>query len=281
MALTVVSAVVVAAVVAAGVVGLGRVLGARRGPGGSLPWWTAAAVGLAYAAGHLGVARPRYPFAEVTDRLPLLALAAAALAAFEAARPRGFAVKAVGRVPLAGLTLWLILGPVVTAGEVEPEMKTRLAVSAAAALAAWACVEALAARPVGPEVACALLVTAGGAAVALVLSHSLVLGQLAVALAAALAGARLAARGGWPAGYVPAALAVLTGLVLEGHVYASLPGAPALLLAAAPASAWLARLGPVRRRGAWAVASAATLAALVPVGVAVGLAVSASPGDGY
>jgi hypothetical protein len=274
-------AVALPAAVAAWVVALGRVLGRRRDPSGGGPWWAASAVGLAYLAGHVAVARPAVPPADVTDRIPWLALAATALALFEAFRSPGLPARAVGRSLLAVLTLWLVLGPVLAAGDLSREMAVTLAASAAVALLAWADLEALAAWAAGADVARALLITAAGAGPALLLSGSAVLGQLGAALAAALAAAWLATRGRPPAGAVPVAAALLTALVLEGHVYAALPGASALLLAAAPAGVWLTRLGPVRRLGPRAVAALGSAAVLVPVAVAVGLAVSSSPSTEY
>ena len=79
--MTVCLAVIVSAAVAAGVVGLGRVLGRRVGPG-----FAASGVGLAYVAGQVAAARPAIPPADVTDRIPWLALAATGIEAADLAR---------------------------------------------------------------------------------------------------------------------------------------------------------------------------------------------------
>jgi hypothetical protein len=267
-------ALLVPAVVAAAVVGLGRVAGAGRGGA----WWAATAVGLAYFAGHVAIRRPPIPPVEVTDQLLWLALAAAGLALIEAAWPGRRLIRIVGRPLLAALTLWLVLGPAARAGELK-----RVAVVwlTASALAAWADLEVLAALDRGGEVFRALLVTAAGSAVAMVLSGSIVVGMLALALMSALAAARLAAWPGPLAGFLPPAAAVLTGLLLDGFVYASLHVPSALLLAAAPAASWLTRLGPLRKLGPRSAAVLQTVAVLIQVAVAVGLAFQASAADEY
>ena len=73
------------------------------------------------------------------------------------------------------------------------------------------------------------------------------------------------------------AVAVLTALVLEGYVYASLPLPSALLLAAAPGAAWLTRVSPSRRLGPWASAAIGVVVVFAPVCLAVGIAASLSP----
>ena len=64
--------------------------------------------------------------------------------------------------------------------------------------------------------------------------------------------------------------------MLEGYVYASLPASVALLLSMAFAMSWVTRLGPARRLGPWAYATLGAVAVMIPVGIAVGLAVKAS-----
>jgi hypothetical protein len=267
-------AVLVPTVIGAVAVGLGRLRGGRlksEGDGG-LPWWTAAAVGIAYVAGHLAVSRPALPPVDVTDRVPLVALAAAALAAAEAA----WRATVTGRVLLAALVIGLVLGPVATADGLEREAVIRLAAALAVAAVAWANVEDLAARTDGADLVRALVITSVGAGLSLLLSGSAVLGQLGLALAAALAASWLAA-GRPPAGAVSTTTAILTALVLIGFVYASLPATSAVLLASAPAAVWPTRLGPFRRLNPWTTAFLNTAAVMVPVAVAVGLAVAGSP----
>lgn len=186
---------------------------------------------------------------------------------------RGPLERVVGRVLLASLTLGLVLAPVVGNGA----SSGWLFAPAAIVLAAWANVELPAARGDGSDAYRSLLVTAGGAGLVLLLSGSAVLGQLGVALTAALVAAGVASGMRTPLGFAPAGAAVLVGLVLTGFVYGSLPAPSAFLLAAAPATAWLSRIGPARRFGPWATAALVA----VPVGAAVALAVSASPAFDY
>jgi hypothetical protein len=275
--LTAVSAVLLPAAVAAVVVALGRVLGKRSGTAEASPWWTASAVGLAYLAGHLAVARPSIPPIDVTDRIPFLALAAAVVAAVEAAAKPGPRVRAAVRFVLVALALGLILGPVIGAGDIPREVVVWLSASVAVALVAWIDLEALIARPRGADVLRALILTSGGASVALMIAESAVLCLLAAALTAALTAAWVVARGAFHQGHLSTAVAVLTALVLEGFVYATLPATSAALLAAAPAATWVTRLGPLRRLGPWSSATLGAVAVLVPIGLAAWLAVSPSP----
>ena len=258
-------AVLLPAMVAAGVVGLARRFGRW--------WWSASAVGLASSAAHLALARPAFPPSDVTDRVFFIALAAVALAVFEAARRLGSPGRIAGRALLAALTLGLVLGPVIG----NEALTVRLVASAVVALAAWANVEALAARGDASAAFGALLVTAAGAGLVLLLSGSAVLGQLGVALSAALAGAWLSSGFRTPEGFAPAGSAVLVALLVIGFVYASLPGLSALGLAVAPAAAWVVEVCPARRWNPWARAALGAAALAIPIGVAVALAISASP----
>jgi hypothetical protein len=117
--------------------------------------------------------------------------------------------------------------------------------------------------------------------VAAVLSGSAVVGFLSLALASALGAAWLVAPRAPSGGSVTTAAAVLAALVLVGFEYASLPAASALLIAAAPAAAWLTRPGPVRRLNPWARGVIEAVAVLVPIGVAVAIAARESPPYGY
>jgi len=70
---------------------------------------------------------------------------------------------------------------------------------------------------------------------------------------------------------------VLTALVLEGDIYASMPPWSALLLAAAPVGTWITRTEPLRGKQGISATVPGTIAVLVPVGLAVGWAAASSP----
>jgi hypothetical protein len=267
-----------AAAVAASLVGwLGRRLG--------VAWGGAAAVALALGAGelaaHLANARPAFPPIDVTDRIPWLVLTALLLGLCESIRPAPGWARWENRLLLVLLTLGLLLGPVL-----GPDWPTRSDLLRQGGLAllllvGWANLEALAARRSTATVGPAVLVVAAGAGAALLLSGSLVLGQIGLGLASALGAVWLLScwmpglslgRGG-----VPVLVATFGALLIDGQVYAFLPRSSALILAAAPLMAWVASVGPARRLAGWKAALLGAFATLVPTAVAVGLAVAASP----
>jgi hypothetical protein len=139
-----------------------------------------------------------------------------------------------------------------------------------------------AARRAGPRpFLAALAVTAGAAAASCVVSGWMLLGQAAGGLAAAAAACFLLA-GRFPAsaaGAVPVAALLLGGILLDGSLYAELPRASAVLLAAAPLGAWApAPRGEVRplRAALLRVGLVALLA-----GAALAVAVACSPPMDY
>ena len=265
-------AAIVPAVVAAAVVGVGRAVGGRGGA-----WLAASAVGLGYVAGHFGVARPAFPPVEVTDRIPWLALAASALAVFEAMRTPGTVARGMGRSVLAVLTLWLILGPVVAASGLSKS----LVISGLVALAAWVNLEALAAKPGGHDVLRSLLITAAGAGIVLLVSGSAVPGfsergagvgdgrGLARRLGEANRGPR-PRRGGRADG---------AWCLKVTFTPRSRPPAPCCWRPHLRPAGWHVS-APLRRLGPWASVALGTVAVLVPVGIAVGLSLAwASPSE--
>lgn len=120
-----------------------------------------------------------------------------------------------------------------------------------------------------------LLISCGGTAVALMLSGSLLLGQLAAILAAAtfgsvILGLRHLTLG---KGVAPVVATLLFALLVSGYFFAELPAQSALLLAVAPALA-LARTGKLPVLPAMAVRTGLVAAAVV---IALIIAYLASP----
>jgi hypothetical protein len=271
-------------IVARVVLALAMVVARKRGaPAEGVRWGVVLGVGAGDLVLHLGPAwRPAFPPIDVIDRTPWLALAATIFALLA---PGAAWVRRGGLVLLAALVFVVILGPVLPETSSTRAGLAWLGLVGAVVLVAWAHLEALGKRVEGAALIWPLLVVAGGTSVVLLVSGSVVLSQLGLALTAALAapvGASLGvALGRSTLGIIPVVLTVLTALVLNGHVYAGLPTSSALLLAAAPAGAWAARRGPARRGAPWLATLLAVVATLVPIGAALGFALAASPSYEY
>jgi hypothetical protein len=261
------------AALAASVVALARRLARAKWPG---HWGVAAGLGLAYLVGHWGIlGRPPFPGVDALHWVAWLAVAAAVLGAFEAARP----LPAWATWLIRGLFVAALLGLVL--GSEVPRWGAVQAVAwlvglEAVLLASWWNLEAQAERIPGPGWMFHLgLVSAGWAAVQ-VHSGGASAGQLDGVLASAALGALpvVEIRSG-PAlsrGGPAVALAVLAGLGLAGTFYSypvGVPAASAVLLILAPWAPWVDRIGPIRRRSPWTRAAVRGLAVLLAVGAAV------------
>jgi hypothetical protein len=276
--------VVVPALVAALLVVVAGWAGRRAGLAGAGQAAVALALGAGTIAACFGIARPTFPPIDVTHRIPWLVLSAVLLGLFESIQPSPAWARWENRLLLAVLVLGVVLEPVRREDWTTPR---NLAVEAGlvlAVLVAWVNLETWAARRPTAALGPALLVVTAGAAVAVMFSGYAVLGQIGGGLTAALGAVwvlswwlpdRSLSRGG-----VPVLIVCLTTILIMGNVYAKLPPVAAFLLALAPLTAWLARLGPARRLAQWQSALLAVALTLVPVGVAVGLAWGAAPG-GY
>ncbi len=231
-----------------------------------------------YLAGHVAVA---WPMSDVTDRIPWLVLAVAALGTLEAAWPAPAWTRWENRLLFSVLTLAVILS---AAPAVVEALGTRETTGWTFALWAgivlsWTNLEALAGRMTGVAIVLPLLVVAGGASVTLAI-WSIVPGQLGGALTAALAGAWVVAGRGGPLslarGGITVLVLVLAALILYAHVYAGMATSCVVLLAVSPLTLWVTRIGPIRRLASWQAALIGATAALVPVGVAAKLAYTAT-----
>ncbi len=275
-------AVLLAMALAAGLSVLAARAVRRRGfLSGTAPWWGALAVGLAYTLGHAGVATPAIPPSDVTDRVPILAFAAAVVAVALAGGRDVLWARVVGYLGLAALAYVVMLGPLLGAEDHPREMIIQLAVIAVGVLLATLNLALLDAPSRRPELWAALTVLALGTGVILVLANSLVLFQLGGVLAVVLAASLLGAWGLPVGGGIPVAVAVLTALIVDGAVYAFLPATAALVLAGAPAILWLIRLGPLTRLGPKGRAVVGVGLILIPLAVAVILVLSSKSSDGY
>ena len=202
-------------------------------------WADAVALAIGYAGGHVVTAGwPAFPPAEATQWLPYLALAAMFLGVIDAfLRPAGSLRTLIWILCCMGF-LRLLLSAKFQYGWSLP---CKACFGSRASRRECLFLPASSMRPfVGiASISSPLVLTivAGGTGVALMLSGSMLLGQLAMALAAAL-GAILAAAFLLPKavegrGIVPVAVALLASLWLSGYFYSDLPPASALLLAVA------------------------------------------------
>jgi hypothetical protein len=217
-----------------------------------------------------------WPQSDVTDRIPAIALAATILGFFEGAWPSPAWARWENRILFSVATLGVMLGPAAAITETLGTRETNLWLLGLGAgiLISWVSLDAIAARITGVALAVPLLVATGGASAVLVLAHSIVLGQLGGGLAAVLGAAWLVSWWGSPLnlarGGVTVLVLVVAALVLEGHIYANLPASGAVLIAAAPLTLWVTRIGFIRRRAPWVVALVGAIAVLIPLGVAAG-----------
>jgi hypothetical protein len=276
--------VAVPAVVAALLVVLAGWAGRRVGLTGAGQAAVALALGAGAIAAQLGIARPAFPPIEVTDRVPWLVVAAVLLGVFESIHPSPAWARWENRVLLAVLVLGVVLGPVLSDDWPSRRDLARQGGLVLVVLVAWVGLETLAAGRSTAALGPSLLALAAASAAALLLSGSVVLGQIGGGLAAALGVVwivswwlpdRSLSRGG-----VPVLVATLAALLIEGQVYSGLAREAGLLLGTAPLVPWLAFAGPARRLATWQSALLATALVLLPAGVAVGLALQAAPG-GY
>ena len=224
------------------------------------PWGPALAIAGAFAAAFAGLrGAPPFPPRDAQTWLVYLGGTAVliAVAATVTAKSRWrWGVVAVSVVLIAA-TVWLlgrsqipILG--------WRHFLVRMAVIATCMVAWWLLMDRLAARAKGVAVPLVLMITASVAALALVNAHSVFLGQLAGASAAALGAIMVAglwfknlsiARGG-----VLTLAVVLLGVILAGHFYADLSELDLILLPLAPLAAWAGEVKLVKNKRARIVA---------------------------
>lgn len=236
------------------------------------------ALALGYVAGHLAIAWPAFPPLEVTDRLVWLAAVAVAGGLFASVTaPRAWP-RWLPRLVLPALVIAAILGPIFHDTSQTWNGALWMLGLGVALVVSWVNLDALSSRLPTTALGLPLAMIAFGAAAALTLSGSIVLGQLSAALAASVAAVTVLDR---RATSLPDSAAVyssiLGALLLNGFVYSELPTAPSLLLSAAPLALWVTRIGPIQRRRTWLVTLVALAVALVPVVVAVALSVAEAP----
>jgi hypothetical protein len=265
----------------------------RPGPDGGPPrsrgggqWGGLLGLTAGYLIAHVTVAGwpPLRPI-DVTDWLPHAALAALIVGCVTLLWPRGAALHWCLRFAVASAAVVVVTMPMIRHTWTTSQSVIALLVLGPALFATWVSLDALGRRVSGAGLGLILLVVTGAGSVALVVSRTAKLGQLCAALAA-MAGAavvvawwkRRSSLGVAAAGVA----AMLTGyLWIEGHLYAELPAASAILLAAAPSAAWLGFVPVVRKLAPWQTVSAQAAAVLVPAAAALVIAIVAGTDGGY
>jgi hypothetical protein len=266
-------AVIVAMMVAAGVCALALLSGkenARRALG-------PLAVGLAYCAGHFIVTGwISFPPTDTTNWLPYFALAAAALGlAQEFIRPAAAARVILFALVTAG-ALRLLLKPKFQYGWTLGQGWLWLAALALVIMFLAVVVDLLARRAAKAiELPTYLLIVCAGTVGTLMFSSSMLLGQLATALGAAIFGTLVLAmrRVALGQGMAPVFSLLLGALLISGYFFASLPATSAALLIVAPVLALI----PIGRPATFMAFPVRAGLVSLPAVAAVILALRSSP----
>jgi hypothetical protein len=252
-------------------------------------WWKSAsrsagasAIGAGYVAGHVLVAGwSPFPPRAATHWLFWFAIIGIVAAVAEAlVRPKR-AVRLVAWTIVCTVACRLILQPKFSYGWSAAEGWLRVFAIAIGVVVLAYFLDLIERRPFGTATLFSVTtVLCGGTCVALILSGSLLLGQLACILSAVPATCFLLIIAvptpfHHPSGAAAPLSLVCSGLWLSGFFYAELPAASVLLLALAPAMALL----PVGKKShsQSRVLAYRTTFVVVPVTIAVVLALNASP----
>jgi hypothetical protein len=287
-------AAIIAMMVAAGVCGLVLLWGKDRVRSAL----AAIALGVAYFVGHFFITgRVSFPPADTTNWLPYFALVGALLGAMvplsrtgrkESLSPEIEEVRGTGRGRGGGWARVLIFA-LVSGGALRLLLKPKfqytwslsqgwiwVAGLAGAMVLLALILDALARRSeTAVEMPAFLLITCAGTFGALMLSGSMVLGQFAAVLAAALFGGLLftVRKVTFGRAIVPVFVLLLGALLVSGYFFAELPAASAVMLGLAPVLA----LVPVGRPSKLLAFGMRAALVSVPVIVALVLAFRSSP----
>jgi hypothetical protein len=241
----------------------------------------AIAIGAGYVAGHvLAAGWSPFPPRHATHWLFWFAVIGVIAAAADAfVRPKG-TVRFVAWAIICTIACRLILQPKFSYAWSAAEGWLRVFAIALPIVVLTFCLDLVDRSPFGMATLFSVMtVLCGGACVTLILSGSLLLGQLACILSSTVATCFLliiAVRAPFhPRGAAAPLSLVYAGLLLGGFFYAELPIASALLLAHAPAMALLS-VGKKSHSQSRALAYRTALVA-IPVAIAVVLALHASP----
>ncbi len=241
----------------------------------------ALALGLAYLSGHLVITGwVTFPPADTTNWLPYFALATTVLGTFCCL----LEIKAWPRVLIFGLVsagaLRLLLKPKFSYGWSLPEGYLWVMGLAGAMVVLAIVLDTLIRRSATAfEMPAFLLIICAGTFGALMLSGSILLGQFAAVLGAAVFGSLVfTVRGvSFGRGIVPVFSLLLSALVLSGHFFAELPITSAVLLAFAPVPALI----PINLPGKLLTSGLRIALVSIPVTAAMIWAFRSSPSLDY
>jgi hypothetical protein len=245
-------------------------------------WGDAVALGIGYAGGHaVTTGWPAFPPSEATQWLPYFALAAMALGVLDVfLRPAG-SLRALIWILACTALLRLLLQPKFQYGWSLPQGVLWIGCLAAAMLVLASALDSAVRRDASISSQLVLTIVACGTGAALMLSGSMLLGQLAMALAAALGATMVVAfllpKGTEGRGIVPVSAALLASFWLCGCFYADLPIASALLLGAAPFPALLLIALSEKKHISWKDILLRAGVVVIPVALSVFIAFRASP----
>jgi hypothetical protein len=244
-------------------------------------WVDAIAVGVGYAVGHAVTAGwPAFPPIEATQWLPYFGIAVTVLAVIDTLlRPPGTLRAVIWFLSCAGI-LSLLLTSKFQYGWSLFAGVLWIAGLATAMLVLTTFLDRTAQRDVSISLPLILAIVAGGTGLALMLSGSMLLGQLALVLAGAF-GAMVIVGTLLPnaingRGIAPVSATLLSGLWLSGYFFSELPPMSGLLLLVSPIPALMLVLFDESGNPRRGLLLRAILVA-VPVALAVFLAFGASP----
>jgi len=216
------------------------------------PWGPALALAAAFAAAFAGLrGRPAFPPRDAQTWLIYVAGISVLIAILGTVLPPrktwSWFILAPLSVMLILVTVWLLARSQIPLFGWK-RFLLRAAVIAAGMIVWWVLMERLSARPKGAAAALPLVLTiaASVAALAIVNAHSMLLGQLAGSIAAALGAITLL--GLWfrklslSRGGLLTLTVVLLGVILAGHFFADLSRLDLILLGVAPLTAWAGEL---------------------------------------
>jgi hypothetical protein len=213
------------------------------------------ALGLGYCLGWLGLwGWPRFPPNVAEHWVFFAAAGVALLSAIDGWSNWRWWIRAAGALAVMITVSWLTLGPAIENSYGAKKGACLVAGWGIAGCMWWWGGEGLSTRASGAWTNLILTLTAGAMGQVLMMSGSLVMGQMALILAAGLAGAMGSAWWlGWSmsrAGVIMAG-SVIFGITIAAYEYSNLTLVNGILLLAAPMGAWIAELPLLRERRAW------------------------------
>jgi hypothetical protein len=251
----------------------------RRSEAASGYWGNALALGGGFAIACLRVPGwPGFPPTSATNWLFFFPPALIVLGVADATWPLPRWLRYAAAAVACAAATWLLVRPMLQGAWTPAVFGTWLAGVTAALTIAWAVLDVHAERTPGWPLPLSLALVSGVASVVLVLSGSLKLGLLGVALSATLGSCVLVA---WWSGVLRLArggvtvfIALHTALVVCGHLYAYLTMPNGILLLIAPLLTTVIRVRQLQQLPVWPRQLIQLVVVLAPLGLALALALA-------